>query len=71
MPLFINNSAILSKMLEFYRETNNERALAELYKYSPVVWQHIHLIGRYLFDNQQSGIDLTVVLADLLIKNAA
>jgi TnpA family transposase len=65
------NSAILSKMLEFYRETNNERALAELYKYSPVAWQHIHLIGRYLFDNQQSGIDLTVVLADLLTKNAA
>lgn len=65
------NSAILSKLLEFYQATNNENALAELYKFSPVAWQHIYLIGKYIFDNSQSGIDLTTVLADLISPLAA
>lgn len=65
------NSAILSKLLEFYQATNNENALAELYKFSPVAWQHIYLIGKYIFDNSQSGIDLTTVLADLISRLAA
>ena len=64
------NSAILSKLLEFYQATNNENALAELYKFSPVAWQHIYLIGKYIFDNSQSGIDLTTVLAGMNLLNS-
>ena len=60
------NSAILSKLLEFYQATNNEAGLSELYKFSPVAWQHIYLIGRYLFNNSQSGIDLMDLLANLI-----
>jgi TnpA family transposase len=65
------NSAILSKLLEFYQATNNEKGLAELCKYSPVAWQHIHLIGKYLFDTAQSGLDLADLLANLITDIAA
>ena len=31
-----------------------------------VAWQHIYLIGKYLFDAQESGIDLVSVLSKLI-----
>lgn len=65
------NSAILSKLLEFYQSTNNEKGIVELSKFSPVAWQHIYLIGRYLFGDAESGIDLAEVLADIIVREAA
>jgi hypothetical protein len=35
-------------------------------KVSPVAWQHIYLIGKYLFENPESGIDLISILAKLI-----
>jgi TnpA family transposase len=60
------NSAILSKLLEIYQTNNNAKGLIELSKLSPVAWQHIHMIGQYLFENQDSGIDLENILSSVI-----
>lgn len=60
------NSAILSKLLEIYQKDKNEAGFISLLKVSPVAWQHIYLIGKYLFDEQKSGIDLVSVLSNLI-----
>lgn len=60
------NSAILSKLLEIYQKDKNEAGFTSLLKVSPVAWQHIYLIGKYLFDGQESGIDLVNVLSKLI-----
>jgi hypothetical protein len=60
------NSAILSKLLEIYQANNNELGIATLMAVSPVAWQHIYLIGRYLFENPESGIDLISILSKLI-----
>jgi TnpA family transposase len=60
------NSAILSKLFEIYQKDKNEAGFTSLLKVSPVAWQHIYLIGKYLFDGQESGIDLVSVLSKLI-----
>ncbi|MCC2645517.1 MAG: Tn3 family transposase, partial [Burkholderiales bacterium] len=60
------NSAILSKLLEIYQKDKNEACFTNLLKVSPVAWQHIYLIGKYLFEEQESGIDLVSVLSQLI-----
>lgn len=37
-----------------------------LLKVSPVAWQHIYLIGKYLFEDPESGINLVSVLSKLI-----
>ena len=60
------NSAILSKLLEIYQKDKNEVGITSLLKVSPVAWQHIYLIGKYLFEEQESGIDLDSVLTHFI-----
>lgn len=64
------NSAILSKLLEVYQKDKNEIGFTNLLKASPVAWQHIYLIGKYLFDGVESGIDLANVLSKLIKHNS-
>lgn len=59
------NSALLTRLLQKYEAENNTKGLALLAKLSPVAYQHIHLLGHYVFNNQQSGIDLDAILATL------
>lgn len=59
------NSVLLSKLLERYRATDDQKAMQLLQKISPVAWQHIHLLGRYMFRDRGQPIDPDVLLADI------
>jgi TnpA family transposase len=59
------NSVLLSKLLERYQATDNQKAIQLLQKISPVAWRHIHLLGRYMFRDRGQPIDLDVLLADI------
>lgn len=59
------NSAILSKLLEKYQADGNQKDLAQLERISPIAWQHIHLLGHYVFNQTMHGIDLDQLIAKL------
>ena len=59
------NSVLLSKLLERYQATGNQKAIQLLQKISPVAWRHIHLLGRYMFRDRGQPIDLDALLADI------
>lgn len=56
------NSVILSKLLERYEAADNKKALASLKKISPIAWQHIHFLGKYIFRDSKHSIDLEAIL---------
>jgi hypothetical protein len=43
------NTILLSALLERYRAAGDHKALRALRNLSPVAWQHVHFLGRYLF----------------------
>ena len=59
------NSAILSRLLEKYQASGNEKALALVKSTSPVAWRHVHLNGRYGFRDGGQAIDLDAVIRGL------
>ena len=61
------NSVLLSKLLERYQATDNQKAIQLLQKISPVAWRHIHLLGRYMFRDRGQPIDLDALLADITL----
>ncbi len=61
------NSALLSLILEKYKSCNNTKAIEKLKKISPVAWQHIHLLGRYMFCSNKNPIDLEKIISILEI----
>ena len=61
------NSALLSLILEKYKSCNNTKAIERLKKISPVAWQHIHLLGRYMFYGNKHPIDLEEIISFLEI----
>jgi hypothetical protein len=61
------NSILLSALLERYRAAGDRKAIMLLRKISPVAWQHIHFLGRYLFRGNRQPIDLLALLADVAL----
>ena len=61
------NSVLLSKLLERYQATDNQKAIQLLRKISPVAWRHIHLLGRYAFRDRGQPIDLDALLAGIFL----
>ena len=59
------NSILLSALLERYKAAADHKAIALLGKISPVAWQHIHFLGRYLFRGNRHPIDVEMLLADV------
>jgi hypothetical protein len=59
------NSILLSALLERYEGADDQKAIRVLRKISPVAWQHIHLLGRYLFRSNRHPIDVEVPLGDV------
>lgn len=62
------NSVLLTKLVEKYQSENNTKVLNFLVKLSPVAYQHIHLLGHYVFNLERSGIDLDAVIAELKLN---
>jgi len=59
------NTILLSALLERYRAASDHKALRALRSLSPVAWQHVHFLGRYLFRGSRPPIDLVALLADV------
>ena len=59
------NSALLSRLLEKYQREGNRGAIRKLQQISPVAWQHIHLLGHYVFCSNKHKIDLEALIAKL------
>src|SRR6478672_9321636 len=50
------NSMLLSRLLERYQATGNQKAPQYLKAISPVAWQHIHFLGHYTFRDNRHPI---------------
>ena len=62
------NTLLLSALLQRYRVAEDEKAIMLLRKISPVAWQHVHFLGRYLFRGSRQPIDLVALLADVALQ---
>ncbi len=61
------NSMLLSRLLERYQATGNQKAPQSLKAISPVAWQHIHFLGHYTFRDNRHPIDLDALLANVTL----
>jgi hypothetical protein len=59
------NSAILSRLLQRYESSGNEKALAVVKSVSPAAWRHVHLNGHYTFRGGGQAIDLDALVKGL------
>lgn len=57
------NSILLSAVLDRHQAAGDEAAIARLQKISPVAWQSILFLGRYLFHGPRHPIDLDALVA--------
>lgn len=60
-----HNSAILSRLLVQYEESNNPKAIKIITSISSVAWRHIILNGHYTFESNGEVINLEKLLANL------
>jgi len=59
------NSAILSRLLIRYEESQNAKALDMIQKISPAAWRHVHMNGHYTFRGNGQLIDLDAIIAGI------
>jgi hypothetical protein len=61
------NSILLSALLGRYRAAADQKAIMLLRKISPVTWQQIHFLGRYLFRGNRHPIGVEALLARVVL----
>ena len=61
------NSILLSALLDRYRAAGDEAAIMRLEKTSPVAWQSILFLGRYLFRGPHQPIDINTLIASTIL----
>jgi TnpA family transposase len=61
------NSVLLSAMLDRHRTVGDQAAIARLQKISPVAWQNILFLGRYLFRGPRQPIDVDALIATAIL----
>jgi TnpA family transposase len=59
------NSAILSRLLTRYEETDNNKVLEFITQISPIAWRHIMMNGHYIFQDNGNEIDLDAIISGL------
>jgi len=62
------NASILSKLLEKLEACPDSEKLALLKKISPVAWQHIHMLGHYIFCTNKNRLDLDAIVANIVLE---
>ena len=62
------NSAILSRLLQKYEVSGNEKALALIKATSPVAWRHVLMNGHYTFRGAGQAIDLDAIIKGLNLE---
>jgi TnpA family transposase len=61
------NSILLSAVLDRHRAAGDQAAIARLQKISPVAWQNILFLGRYLFRSPRQHIDVDALIATAIL----
>ncbi len=61
------NSILLSAVLDRHRAAGDQAAIARLQKISPVAWQSILFLGRYLFRGPRQSIDVDTLIATAIL----
>lgn len=61
------NSVLLSLILERAEKANDKKTIERLKRISPVAWQHIHLLGHYIFDSKNALIDLEEMVSKIIL----
>lgn len=59
------NACILSKLFEKLDGTDSAK-IEMLKKLSPIAWQHIHMLGHYIFHNKKNRIDLDALIKEFV-----
>ena len=59
------NSILLSALLKRSQTIHGQNTKLPLHNISPVAWQHILFLGRYLFRDNHQPIDIDVLLANI------
>ena len=62
------NSILLSAVLDRHRAAGDAAAIARLRKISPVAWQSILFLGRYLFRGPRQPIDVDALIATAILS---
>lgn len=62
------NSELLSLLLKKYQLHNNYSAIEKLKRVSPVAWQHIHMLGYYIFRSNKKSIDLENIISSIVFN---
>jgi len=61
------NSILLSAVLDRHRAAGDQAAIVRLQKISPVAWQSILFLGRYLFRGPRQSIDVDTLIATAIV----
>ena len=59
------NAALLSTLIDRFKQRNRQKAVEMIAGLSPVAWSHIQLAGHYRFDDQKITIDLESMLENV------
>ncbi|MEN8906842.1 MAG: hypothetical protein ABF289_12865 [Clostridiales bacterium] len=54
-------------LLERSKIANDQKILEKLKRILPVAWQHIHLLGYYMFYNKDNQINLEEIINKIII----
>ena len=60
------NASLLSELLTQAERNNNEKLCKQIKQLSPVAWQHISLLGNFVFSKNTESIDIKGIVEDLL-----
>jgi TnpA family transposase len=61
------NSVLLSLILKRTKKSNDKKTIEKLKRISPVAWQHIHLLGHYIFNSANELIDLEEMVSKIIL----
>ena len=62
------NACLLSELLEHAESENNKELGDQIKKLSPVAWQHISLLGNFVFSEVAESIDIKGIVKNVLDK---
>ena len=60
------NACLLSELLEHAESQNNKELSDQVKKLSPVAWQHISLLGNFVFSENAESIDIKGIVKNVL-----
>lgn len=63
------NASLLSELLLMAEAKGDRKLIAKIKRLSPVAWQHISLLGNFVFAENMQAFDIKEVIKEVLAKN--